>query len=144
MRKAYLIGAVVVVVAVVALAVAAAVWSGNRASPGALKHETARWAVIEDVNGDRMAVETMSNETWSVLVELKQNGSRVWVGSLVETYSNDWGFRFDPRNLTVAWVVDEDVQATVKYVSASFGNWVGRWAFFSVRVVEVHSPENSS
>jgi hypothetical protein len=47
---------VVAVVVIVVLAVAAYFSSGSNVDPRAVKHETNRWAVIEDMNGDKMAV----------------------------------------------------------------------------------------
>jgi len=85
--------------------------------PASLKHETDRWAVIKDVNGDRIAVETVSDEVWSELVQLNQNGSERFVGGIVVEYDNRWGFRFDPNNVTVAEFTAEGLQATIRYIS---------------------------
>jgi hypothetical protein len=131
---------VIAVVVIVVLAVAAYFSSSSNVDPRAVKHETNRWAVIEDMNGDKMAVETVWNETWAVLVEMRQNGSRLWVGSFVESYGNKWGFRLDPGNLTVAQVAEEDLQVTMRYVSASLNGWMGRFVYISAKVVDVNSP----
>lgn len=105
-----------------------------------LKHETDRWAVIKDVNGDRIAVETSRDEVWFQLVQMQQNGSRMWIGSIVETYDNKWGFRFKPENLTVAEVTAEGLQASIRYISENLNYWLGRWAYVSAKVTEFHSP----
>jgi len=70
------------------------VWANHADYLNAVKHETNRWAVIEDVNGDKMAVEPVSNHVWSELVQLHRNGTRMFVGGIVERYENKWGFRF--------------------------------------------------
>jgi hypothetical protein len=62
---------VIAVVVIVVLAVAAYFSSGGNVDPTAVKHETNRWAVIQDVNGDKMAVETVWNETWAELVQMR-------------------------------------------------------------------------
>jgi hypothetical protein len=80
------------------------------------------------------------NETWAELVETRQNGSRLWVGSFVESYGNKWGFRLDPGNLTVAQVAEEDFQVTIRYVSASLNGWMGWFVYISAKVVNVNSP----
>jgi len=105
----------------------------------AVRHETNRWAVIQDVNGDRMAVEPVNNSTWAELVNLNQNGTRMFVGGIVERYNNKWGFRFKPDSVTVAQFTAEGLQGTIRYVSANLDDWLNGWAYVSSLVVEVHS-----
>ena len=105
----------------------------------ALKHETDRWAVIEDVNGDRITVEPVRDEVWLQLVQMQQNESRMWIGSIVETYDNKWGFRFKPENVTVAEVTAEGLQASIRYISENLNYWLGGWAYVSAKVTEIHS-----
>jgi hypothetical protein len=108
----------------------------------ALKHETARWAVIEDINGYVMAVEPVRDETWNVLVELNQNRTRIWVGGIVEKYDNKWGFRFKPENITVAQFTAEGLQGTIKYISENIDYWLElKWAYVNSKIIEIHSPE---
>jgi len=104
-----------------------------------LKHETDRWAVIKDVNGDRIAVETVSDEVWSQLVQLNQNGSERFVGGIVVEYDNKWGFRFDPNNVTVAEFTAEGLQATIRYISENLDYWLDGWAYVHAKVTEIHS-----
>jgi len=125
---------------IVILAVGAFLWVNYLGTSNALKHETDRWAVIQDVNGDIMAVETSWNEVWSQLVQMQQNGSRLWVGSIVERYDSKWGFRFMPENLTVAQVTIEEAQATIRYISENLELRLGRWTYVSAKVMETHSP----
>ena len=106
----------------------------------ALKHETSRWAVIEDVNGDRMAVEPSKDEVWSQLVRLCKSKKKQWVGGIVEAYDNKWGFRFKPETVAVAEVVAEGLQATIKHVSEDLDYWLGSHAYIGAKVVETHSP----
>jgi len=127
----------VLVVAVV-FGVPAAAWYANMLS--AVKHETSRWAVIEDINGDRMAVEPASSQVWSELVQLKNNETRRWVGGIVERYDNRWGFRFKPDTVKVAQFTAEGLQATIRMISEDLDYWLNlKWAYVGATVVEIHS-----
>jgi len=137
MKKVWVAVALLITVAVAALSVT--IWTRHLEELSALKHDTDRWAVIQDVNGDRMAVEPTSGEVWSQLVQLSQNGSRRWVGGMVERYDNKWGFRFNPETVTVAEVTIEEAQATIKYISEHVDERLDKWTYVSSRVAEVHS-----
>jgi len=107
----------------------------------ALKHETGRWAVIEDVNGDVLAVEPANDEVWRCLVKLNENGTRMWVGGIVEKYDNKWGFRFKPENVTVAQFTAEGLQATIKYISENLNYWLGlKLPYVNSEIAEIHNP----
>jgi len=131
----------VVTVAVLALVITVAgvlVWS-YLDELDALKHETGRWIVIEEVNGDRIVVEPVSDMVWEQLVQLYQNKTKRLIGGIVEEYDNKWGFRFKPGNVTVAEFTAEGLQATIKYVSDNLDYWLNGWAYVPARVTEVHS-----
>ncbi len=105
----------------------------------AVKHETDRWAVIEDVNRDVMAVEPTSDNVWSELVLLHQSDNRMFVGGALGRYSNKWGFRFKPDNIIVAEVTVEGLQATIKHISTELDYWLDLGlAYVSCRVIQVH------
>lgn len=131
--------AAVVLLTVVAVGLGAVVWLSYVQST-ALKHETNRWAVIEDVNGNRMAVETTNDNVWTQLVQLNENGTRMWIGGIVEKYGNKWGFRFKPETLTVAEVTAEGLQATIKYISENLDYWLDGWAYVGAKVTAIHAP----
>jgi hypothetical protein len=105
----------------------------------AVKHETDRWVVIEDVNGDHIAVEPASNMVWEQLVQLCQNKTKRLIGGIVEEYGNKWGFRFKPGNVTVAEFTAEGLQATIIYISENIDYWLNGWAYVSAEVTEIHS-----
>ncbi|MBX5326641.1 MAG: hypothetical protein ACQXXH_06645 [Candidatus Bathyarchaeia archaeon] len=106
-----------------------------------LKHETNRWAVIKDSHGDRIAVEPTSSQAWSQLVALFQNQTIRWIGGMVETYDNKWGFRFKPENITIAEVTAEGLQTYIKWISEDLSYWLNLgWAYVSAQVTEIHSP----
>lgn len=102
-------------------------------------HDTDRWAVIEDVNGHHLAVEPISDEVWNQLVELYENGTRMWVGGKVEEYENKWGFRFKPENITIAEVTAEGLQATIQYISENLDYWLDLGlAYVDSKVTGIH------
>jgi hypothetical protein len=136
-KKRYVAVAVFVTMMFVILGVAA--WVNYVNSLNEVKHETNRWAVVEDVNGDRIAVEPTDDHIWSELVQLNQNGTRMFVGGIVETYNNKWGFRFKPDNVRVAQFTAEGLQATIRYISENIDYWLNGWAYVSAKVVEIHS-----
>ena len=106
----------------------------------ALKHETDRWAVIKDVNGDHIAVETTSDTVWDQLDQLHENKTERFIGSLVEEYNNKWGFRFKPENITIAEVTVEGMQATIRHISEELDYWLelGLIVYTSATVTEIH------
>jgi len=136
MKKWYVAVAVLITVVVI---LSVAVWANYVDALNAVKHETNRWAVIEDVNEDRMAVEPISDHIWLELVQLNQNGTRMFVGGIVERYDNKWGFRFKPDTVTVAQVTAEGLQATISYISENIDDWLNGWAYVGAKVVEIHS-----
>ena len=105
-----------------------------------VEHETDRWAVIEDVNRDQIAVEPTSDEVWSELVKLHQNGTRMFVGGIVERYDNRWGFRFNPDSIVIAQFTAEGLQGTLQLMSSDIDYWVNLgYAYVNAKVVEVHA-----
>jgi len=137
MKGRYLL-AVTALVVIVVFGVPTAAWYVDRLN--AVRHETNRWAVIEDINGDRMAVEPTDSQVWSELVELNDNGSRRWIGGIVERYGNKWGFRFKPDTVKVAQFTAEGLQATIRMISEDLDYWLNlKWAYVGATVVEIHS-----
>lgn len=137
MKRLYVAIALLIIVAVAALGVT--IWTSYLEELSALKHDTNRWAVIQDTNRDRMSVEPVGDDIWSQLVQLSQNGSRRLVGGVVEKYDNKWGLRFKPATVTVAEVTAEGLQATIKYISENLDYWLNGWAYVSANFLEVHS-----
>jgi hypothetical protein len=117
----------------------AVAWMSYVDALNAVKHETNRWAVIQDVNGDKMAVEPISDVVWQNLIQLNQNATRMWVGGIVERYDNKWGFRFKRDSVTVAEATAEGLQGTIIYISESMDYWLNGWVYVSSKVVEIHS-----
>lgn len=104
-------------------------------------HETDRWAVITDSNGDIIAVETTSDTIWSQLVDLHQNQTRMWIGGIVQEYNNTWRFRFQPDTLTIAQITIEAAQSNIKGISEDLDYWMHTWAketYTLSKVTEIH------
>jgi len=97
-----------------------------------------RWAVIEDIKGDSLKVETSRDEVWAVLVQLYHNGSERWIGGIVEKYNNEWGFRFDPNTILIAEVTIEAWQTTIRGISQNLDYWLGDIAVVDAKVVAVN------
>lgn len=113
---------------------------------GAATYEHPGMAIIEDTNGDRIAVEPASGEVWDELIELYHSKGEMWVGGIVEVFifirpdpNYPWGFRFNPESITVAEVTAEGLQTTLRDISEDVDYWisVGR-AYVFAKVVELH------
>jgi len=131
-----------IVVALIALSIAGhLIWNQIRDSDyqNEIVHETDRWAVIQDLKGDRIAVEPSNDEIWNQLVDLNQNRTRMWIGGIVEEYGSKWGFRFKPENVTIAQITAEGLQATIQFISEDLDYWLDLgWAYVSAQVAEIH------
>jgi len=126
---------VVVVAATIVL-----VWTRLEYS-SATRHDTDRWAVLQDVEGTLLAVEPTRDAVWHQLVALHANGSRMWVGGVVQRYANKWGFRFTPETILVAQVTIEGAQATIRYISENLEYWLTFGvAYVGAIVLDVHGP----
>jgi len=97
-----------------------------------------RWAIIEDINKDRIKVETTNDKVWAELVQLYQNKSQRWIGGIVETYINEWGFSFNPDTILVAEITIEMWQTTIRGISQNLGYWLGNMAVVGAKVIEIH------
>ena len=101
-------------------------------------HDTDRWAVIMDSHGDIIAVETTEDEVWGTLVNIYQNRSEMWIGGIVEEYTNRWGFRFKPETIIIAEQTAEGAQTWIKGISEDLGYWINTYTYILGKVVEVH------
>jgi hypothetical protein len=104
-------------------------------------------AIIEDTNGDHIAVEPTRGDVWEALVELNQSAGARWVGGVVEVFllfrpdpDYPWGFRFKPENITVAEVTAEGLQTTLRAISEDVDYWIGiGQAYVFATVVELRA-----
>ena len=104
-----------------------------------LKHETQRWAVLEDENGNRISIETESSIIWDELTILYQNERERFIGDSFEEYDNKWGFRYDPENIIIRELVAEENQTTIYYL---YENTTYRksldGAYIRARIVQIY------
>ncbi len=140
MERRSIIIAVVIVAFMAAIFSAVFYWTLQSYYLNPIVHETDQWAVIKDVNGDLLAVETSSDVTWDQLVQLNQNGTTEWIGGIVQAFGGRWGFRFAPENITITDITVEGLQTTIRDLSNNLDNWLDTQAYVSVTVVEIHSP----
>ena len=140
MKKVILAG--ILVVAVVASAILIWEYVNYLDYSGKTLHESERWAVILDSHGDIVAVEATSNEAWSALVNMHQDGSEMWIGGLVEEYGNSWGFRFKPDTINVAEITAEGAQTWIADISENTNYWMNTWSketYVFARVTEIRT-----
>ena len=105
------------------------------------KHETSRWVVITDSKNDVIAVEASSQEPWRALTALYNTQSELWIGGIVESWDNYWGFRFDPDTIVVAEITAEGAQSNIRGISEDLDYWMNTWqnqVYVLARVTEVH------
>ncbi len=112
---------------------------------GAAADKLPGMAIIEDTNGDRIAVEPTCGEVWDELTQLYLSKGQMWVGGPVAVFifirpdpNYPWGFRFKPENITVAEVTAEGLQTTIRDISEDVDYWIriGQ-AYVFAKVVEL-------
>jgi hypothetical protein len=104
-----------------------------------------RLAIIEDVNGDRIGVEPLSDDVWNTLVELYYSGEAMWIGGEVEIFvtirpdpNYRWGFRFTSETIVVAEVTAEGLQSTLKDISRDLDYWLDlEYSYVFAKVIEI-------
>ena len=106
----------ILVVIIILVVMSVVIWNHLDYS-SATKHDTNRWAVIRDVEGSMLAIETVDNAVWDKFVQLHQNGSEMWIGGVVERYDNKWGFRFKPDTIIIAQFTIEGAQTMIRLAS---------------------------
>ncbi len=87
-----------------------------------------------------MAVEPSDDGVWARLVQMREDGSRRWVGGIVERYDNAWGFRFRRDTVNASEVTAEGLQATIRFISENLDEWLGGWGYVHAAVAEVRGP----
>jgi hypothetical protein len=104
-------------------------------------HEADNWAVIEDSKTDIIAVETTEPGVWDDLVNLRNNQTEMWIGGVVEEYSNYWGFRFRSDTIVIAEITIEGAQSNIQGISGDLNYWINIWAketYVLTKVIEIH------
>lgn len=117
----------------------------------AVADELPGMAIIEDLDGDRIAVEPASIETWGELVKLYYSEDKMWIGGTVEIFvfvrpdpNYPWGFRFKPESITVAEVTAEGLQTTIRAISEDVDYWISiGQAYVFANVAEIRERKET-
>jgi FPC/CPF motif-containing protein YcgG len=135
MKQKHRIAVFVIAITVVAIGL---VWNHTEYL-STTKHDTNRWAVIQDVDGSMIAIETTDEALWNQLVQLQKNGTEMWIGGVVERYDNKWGFHFNPDTIIIAQFTIEGAQTTIHFLSEDIEYWINfGFAYIGSKVIEIH------
>jgi hypothetical protein len=139
--KKRLVLVVVVIIIITLISFSIWVYRGSVEYSNKTNHETDNWAVIEDSKGDIIAIETAEPSAWDNLVNLRNNQTEMWIGGVVEEYSNYWGFRFRPDTIATAEITIEGAQSNIQGISGDLNYWINIWAketYVLAKVIEIH------
>ncbi|MGC9778313.1 MAG: hypothetical protein HZR80_03635 [Candidatus Heimdallarchaeota archaeon] len=66
-----------------------------------IKHETNRWAIIKDYDGNQLAVDASNRSIWEeIRKDYETNpGSPMFIYGMVVSYDNSWQFRLEPSTV---------------------------------------------
>jgi plastocyanin len=82
--------------------------------------------VVEDGNGDRMNIKVSSSnqEAFDALTSMVKTGETKWIGGKIQSFKNDYGFRFEPATVIVAETVPQESDASqFKAVQKALDYW---------------------
>ncbi len=66
-----------------------------------IKHETNRWAIIEDIDGNQLAVDMSNSSIWEQIRKVYETNlsSHIFIYGIVVSYDNSWQFRLEPSTV---------------------------------------------
>ena len=105
------------------------------------KHNGDIWATIEDSKGNLISIDfpNTDNNIWDTLVKLNRNGTKIFIGGIIEQYQNKWGFHFKINSIEILRSVSEDRQANIEQISSDLNHWEnGQVVYIYSKVVETH------
>jgi hypothetical protein len=82
--------------------------------------------VVEDGNRDRMSIKVSSSnqEAFDALTEMAKTGERKWIGGEIQSFKNNYGFRFKSDSVVVAETTPVESQASqYEAVQKAFDRW---------------------
>ena len=84
-----------------------------------LAHDSSKWAVIKDTNGDQIAFETTNEVYWDVLKRAagKTKDSNYFAFGKLIYYDNFWGYRIDPVTAYIFNVSDDSTISNIQTIS---------------------------
>ncbi len=97
-----------------------------------IKHETSQWAIVEDDDGNQLAVDVNNSSVWYNLRESynkRSDDSNIFIIGLVISYTNSWHFRFDPSTISygIGNISPEkyySINETSKNLDAFLSEWI--------------------
>lgn len=142
-----IVGLVLVAVAVISALVIVMWKNSTEGGESTNGEEPERWAMIEDEEGDRMAV--VATRAWAQLVEMNKSGTIKYVGGVIEEYDNEWGFRFNPNSTKVYSLTGYPPgfsmpESTIREISQNLNAYldpdrqVVPFTYIKARVVEIY------
>jgi hypothetical protein len=105
------------------------------------KHSSDLWTTIEDSKGNLISIDFQNtdNNIWDTLVKLNRNGTKIFIGGIIEQYQNKWGFHFKINSIEILRSVTEDRQANIEQISSDLNHWEnGQVVYIYSTVVETH------
>lgn len=82
--------------------------------------------LVEDPDGDRMGIQVdpSRKEAIDALREMHGTGEAKWVGGEIESFENEFGFRFKSDSIVVADLTAEGAQAVFyRTIQGDFAYW---------------------
>ncbi len=82
--------------------------------------------LVEDPDGDRMEIQVdpSRQEAIDALIAMHGTGGAKWVGGEIESFENEFGFRFKPDTIVVADFTAEGAQAVFyRTIQGDFAYW---------------------
>jgi hypothetical protein len=104
-------------------------------------HSSDIWATIKDSKGNLISIDfpNTDNNIWDTLVKLNRNGTKIYIGGIIEQYQNKWGFHFKINSIEILRSVPEDRQANIEQISSELNHWEnGQVVYIYSTVVETH------
>ncbi|MHA1187929.1 MAG: hypothetical protein ACTSSK_13835, partial [Candidatus Heimdallarchaeota archaeon] len=114
-----------------------------------IKHETNRWMLIRDNDGNKIAVEAINSNLWDELITFYQmyenSGNPLSIWGVITSYNNTWQFRLDPATLyfrlgifpSMVYSINEISDNLEMHLSTKIGFYVNSIQFINVRYAGV-------
>ncbi len=114
-----------------------------------IKHETNRWMMISDNDGNKIAVEAINISLWDELAsfyQLYQNsGEQISIWGVITSYNNTWQFRLAPETLyfrlgifpSMVYPINEIADNLEMHLSTKIGFYVNSIQFINFRYAGV-------
>jgi len=102
-----------------------------------IKHETTRWAIIEDNLGNRLAIEPDNTTVWKMLVECNKPTLYAYIEGIVVPYENLWQFRFEPLTISVHNGNIRSMNANIQYIASNLDHFLFNESGINIVKIEI-------